>query len=168
MSAAVCNIARYHGAVVVRPTPWVRKLLKSTQAMEDAMKGVTKAMGQMNKQMNLPALQKIMMEFERQNEKMEMTTEAMGDAIDNALDGDEEGEETEELVSQVLDEIGIDLDSQLLTAPAHATAAPERATPSKISQPQGARDPASDDGKIDSDLQARLDNLRKMCSQLGE
>lgn len=82
--------------------------------MAEAMKGVTKAMGQMNRQLNLPALQKIMMEFERQNEKMEMTTEVMGDAIDDALEGDEEEEETDELVSQVLDEIGIDLDSQVI------------------------------------------------------
>lgn len=42
--------------------------------MGEAMKGVTKAMGQMNRQMNLPALQKIMQEFEKQNEKMEMVT----------------------------------------------------------------------------------------------
>jgi charged multivesicular body protein 2A len=87
--------------------------LKSTQAMAEAMKGVTKAMGQMNRQLNLPALQKIMQEFERQNERMEMTTEVMGDAIDDALEGDEEEEETDELVSQVLDEIGVDLDSQV-------------------------------------------------------
>lgn len=58
------------------------------------MKGVTKAMGQMN----LPALQRIMQEFQRQNEKMEMVSEVMGDAIDDALEGDEE-EETEELVN---------------------------------------------------------------------
>ncbi|KAL5991982.1 hypothetical protein ACLOJK_012894 [Asimina triloba] len=86
--------------------------LKSTQAMGEAMKGVTKAMGQMNRQMNLPALQKIMQEFERQNERMEMVTEVMGDAIDDALEGDEEEEETDELVNQVLDEIGIDVDQQ--------------------------------------------------------
>ncbi len=48
--------------------------LKSTQAMADAMRGATKAMGAMNKQMNLPALTKIMRDFERQNEKMEMTS----------------------------------------------------------------------------------------------
>ena len=54
--------------------------LKSTQAMGEAMKGVTKAMGQMNRQMNLPSLQKIMQEFEKQNEKMEMVTEVMGDS----------------------------------------------------------------------------------------
>lgn len=78
------------------------------------MKGVTKAMGQMNRQMNLPSLQKIMQEFERQNERMELTTEVMGDAIDDALEGDEEEEETEELVSQVLDEIGIDVNQEVI------------------------------------------------------
>jgi len=77
------------------------------------MKGVTKAMGQMNRQMNLPSLQKIMMEFERQNERMELTSEVMGDAIDDALEGDEEEEETEELVNQVLDEIGIDINQEV-------------------------------------------------------
>ncbi|KAL2608581.1 hypothetical protein R1flu_027154 [Riccia fluitans] len=134
--------------------------LKSTQAMAEAMKGVTKAMGQMNRQLNLPALQKIMQEFERQNERMEMTTEVMGDAIDDALEGDEEEEETDELVSQVLDEIGVDLDAQLVNAPATAAAAPLQAGPAKVAQATGA---AGDDvAGIDSDLQARLDNLRKM------
>ncbi|CAN6480645.1 unnamed protein product [Victoria cruziana] len=131
--------------------------LKSTQAMGEAMKGVTKAMGQMNRQMNLPALQRIMQEFERQNEKMEMVSEVMGDAIDEALEGDEEEEETEELVSQVLDEIGIDIDSQLLKAPSSAVTAPAGTT--KVAQAESL---GGEDGGIDSDLQARLDNLRKM------
>merc|ERR1719369_1941950 len=42
--------------------------LKSQSAMANAMKGVTKAMGSMNKQMKLPEIQKIMMEFEKQSE----------------------------------------------------------------------------------------------------
>ena len=54
--------------------------------MADAMRGATKAMGAMNKQMNLPALTKIMREFERQNERMEMTSEMMGDAVDDAFE----------------------------------------------------------------------------------
>ena len=44
------------------------------------------AMGMMNKQLNMPALQKIMREFERQNERMEMTSDMMGDAIDDAFE----------------------------------------------------------------------------------
>ncbi|CAI5463252.1 unnamed protein product [Closterium sp. Yama58-4] len=87
--------------------------LKSTQAMADAMRGVTKAMRSMNKQLNLPALQKVMREFEMANERMEMTSEMMGDAIDDAMEGDEEEEETEELINEVLDEIGIDINQQV-------------------------------------------------------
>lgn len=55
--------------------------LKSQSAMAQAMKGVTKAMGNMNKQMKLPEIQKIMMEFEKQSEIMDMKEEMMEDAI---------------------------------------------------------------------------------------
>jgi charged multivesicular body protein 2A len=47
--------------------------------MASAMKGVTRAMGQMNRQINLPALQQIMMEFERQSQIMEMKDEVIQD-----------------------------------------------------------------------------------------
>jgi charged multivesicular body protein 2A len=41
--------------------------------------------------MNLPEIQKIMMEFEKQSEIMDMKEEMMDDAIDNALgDNDDE------------------------------------------------------------------------------
>nr|CAB3452437.1 unnamed protein product [Digitaria exilis] len=133
--------------------------LKSTQAMGDAMKGVTKAMAQMNRQLNLPGLQKIMQEFERQNERMEMVSEVMGDAIDDALEGDEEEEETEELVNQVLDEIGIDINQELVGAPSASVAQP--ASAGKVAQAEGAGAGNADSG-IDADLQARLDNLRRM------
>lgn len=43
-------------------------------------------MGAMNRQMNMPALQKIMRDFEMQNERMEMTSDVMGDAIDDAFE----------------------------------------------------------------------------------
>ncbi|KAL6776337.1 hypothetical protein ACKKBG_A20725 [Auxenochlorella protothecoides x Auxenochlorella symbiontica] len=109
--------------------------LKSTHAMADAMKGATRAMGMMNKRMNLPALAKIMREFERQNEKMEMTSEMMGDAVDGAFEEGGEEEETDELVSQVLDEIGISLDADLVSAPkarAGVAAAPVAAAPQAV------------------------------------
>jgi hypothetical protein len=57
-------------------------------------------MGVMNKQLNLPALQGIMREFEKQNERMEMTGEIMGDAIDDAFEEEGEQEETDDLVNQ--------------------------------------------------------------------
>ncbi|GAB4851011.1 hypothetical protein Ancab_030307 [Ancistrocladus abbreviatus] len=68
-----------------------------------------------------------------QNERMELTSEVMGgDAIDDALEGDKEEEETEELVNQVLDEIGIDVNQELVNAPSSAVAAPTAKT--KVAQ----------------------------------
>lgn len=127
--------------------------LKSTQAMSDAMRGATKAMTMMNKKMNLPQMQKLLMEFERQNERMEMTSEMMNDVIDDTMGAENEDEETDELVSQVLDEIGINTDQQLLSAPMAKKSAQEA--------PAAAQPQAEAAGGIDEDLQARLDNLRK-------
>ena len=42
--------------------------MQSTNTMAEAMKGAVRAMVRMNKGMNIPALQKIMMEFEKQGE----------------------------------------------------------------------------------------------------
>ena len=142
--------------------------LKSTQAMADAMRGVTKAMSTMNKQLNLPSLTNIMREFERQNEKMESTTETMGDAIDDAMAFEGEEEESEELVSQVLDELGCNMDAQLVDAPTGAgVKVPAVAAPQEEAPPQMMAEGVGVDGAgagsvgIDDDLQARLDNLRK-------
>lgn len=125
--------------------------MKSTQTMAQAMKGVTKAMGQMNRKMNLPAIQRIMREFEMQNERMEMSSDVMSDAMDDAFEGEDEEEETEELVSQVLDEIGCSLSADLVQAP-------QRGASVSTTTEQRAAEPAS----LDGDLEARLQNLRKM------
>ena len=73
-----------------------------------SMKGATQLLGSMNRQMNLPALQRIAMEFEKENDIMDQRQEMMDDAIDDVT-GLEDEEEGEEVVNQVLDEIGVDL-----------------------------------------------------------
>ena len=85
--------------------------------MVQAMRGATKVLviirklmqllGTMNRNMNLPAIQRIAMEFERENDMMDQRQEMMDDAIDDTFEDEEE--ETDEIVNQVLDEIGIDL-----------------------------------------------------------
>lgn len=72
----------------------LEQTLKSTQAMADAMMGATKAMRVMNRRLNLPNMQKVLMEFEKQNERMEMTSDMMGDAIDDAMEVSESERET--------------------------------------------------------------------------
>ena len=69
----------------------------------------------MNRQMNLPALQRIAMEFERENDIMDQRQEMMDDAIDEVT-GLEDEEEGEEVVKEVLDEIGIDLGQAVVAA----------------------------------------------------
>lgn len=77
-----------------------------------SMKGATQLLGSMNRQMNLPALQRIAMEFEKENDIMDQRQEMMDDAIDDVT-GLEDEEESEEVVGQVLDELGVDLGQQV-------------------------------------------------------
>ncbi len=80
-----------------------------------SMKGATSLLGSMNRQMNLPALQRIAMEFEKENDIMDQRQEMMDDAIDDVT-GLEDEEDSEEVVNQVLDEIGVDLGQKVRDA----------------------------------------------------
>lgn len=82
--------------------------VRSNEQMMQSMKGATSLLGSMNRSMNLPALQRIAMEFEKENDIMDQRQEMMDDAIDDVT-GLEDEEEGEEVVKEVLDEIGIDL-----------------------------------------------------------
>lgn len=142
--------------------------LKSQNAMGEAMKGVTKAMTNMNRQLNLPQIQKILHEFEKQSEIMDMKEEMINDAMDDAMEDEGDEEETDAIVSQVLDELGLQLNDQLSGLP---QAAGSLSVAGGVKAPQaaamgaggaaggsGAGSPVSD---ADADLQARLDNLRR-------
>lgn len=82
--------------------------IKSHEAMASAMRGTTKAMKQMNKMNDIPALKKLMTEFMRENEKSDMTQEVIADTLDDAFNEEGALEEEELIVNQVLDELGID------------------------------------------------------------
>lgn len=91
--------------------------LKSQNTMAQAMKGVTKAMQNMNKQLNMPQIQKILHEFEKQSEIMDMKEEMINDSIDDAMEEDDDEEESDAIVSQVLDELGLQLTDTLSGLP---------------------------------------------------
>ncbi|EEA28601.1 hypothetical protein EYB25_000474 [Talaromyces marneffei] len=125
--------------------------VRSNEQMMQSMKGATMLLGSMNRQMNLPALQRIVMEFERENEIMDERQEMMDDAIDEAT-GLEDEEESEDIVKEVLDEIGVDLGQAFGETPEGI--AKEGAGETRVAQAIGG--PSDDD-----DLQARLDSLRR-------
>merc|ERR1739844_653659 len=133
--------------------------LKSQSAMANAMKGVTKAMGSMNKQMKLPEIQKIMMEFEKQSEIMDMKGEMMEDAIDDVMGDEEDEDESDAIVTQVLDELGLQLTDNLAAvpgAPIGSLAPAAKGKPAAVAEGGGAGTTDAD-----ADLQARLDDLRR-------
>ena len=81
--------------------------LKSSQDMAKTMAGAGKLMQKCNQKMNLPAMQKIMMDFEKNSEILDMKAEMINESIDDAMADENEEQETENVVSRVLDEIGI-------------------------------------------------------------
>ena len=87
--------------------------VKSTQAMSQALKGVTASMKAFNRTMNNQELNQIMKEFMKENERMGITEEMMGDAIDMALDQEGDVEASDQVVNQVLSEIGIEVTDQI-------------------------------------------------------
>ncbi|KAF9586299.1 ESCRT-III subunit protein did4 [Lunasporangiospora selenospora] len=128
--------------------------LRSNQQMAEAMKGATRAMGAMNRNMNLPQIQKIMMEFEKESEIMDMKEEMMSDTIDEAMEEEEDEAEEDAIVNQVLDEIGITVNGILSDVPGEGFKSASSAGKERIAQAEGM---AEDDAA----LQARLDNLRR-------
>merc|ERR1712230_130554 len=127
--------------------------VRSNEQMMQSMKGATQLLGSMNRQMNLPALQRIAMELEKENDIMDQRQEMMDDAIDDVT-GLEDEAEGEEVVEQVLEEIGIDLKNAMGETP---TGIQKQAVPEgRVAQAIGGGGGGEDD-----DLQARLDSLRR-------
>lgn len=146
--------------------------LRSNQQMADAMRGATRAMASMNRGLNLPAIQKIMNEFEKESSMMDMKEEMMSDAVDDVMEDDAEDEEEEgdKILREVLDEIGVNLSQQLTDAPTGLSSISSPLTerrPVALGESiGGSGSPKGDDtaggGPSDEDsLQARLDALRR-------
>jgi len=145
--------------------------------MAEAMRGATRAMASMNRGLQLPAIQKIMNEFEKESSMMDMKEEMMSDTIDDVMDGEEdEEEEGDKILKEVLDEIGVNLSQQLTDAPTGiaATTSPlankqpvalGESAPAASSRLDISNDSAGTSGgggATDEDaLQARLDALRR-------
>lgn len=152
-----------------------RQTVRTNEQMMQSMKGATRILGSMNRSMNLPALQRIAMEFERENEMMDQRQEMMDDAVDDAMGVDDEAE-GDEVVEQVLEEIGVDL-RQAVCIPPLVVALGEMLILVKMGEtPQGLQTEAVPESRVaqavggggagsgdpgDDDLQARLDSLRR-------
>ncbi|CAN6874938.1 unnamed protein product [Brassica oleracea] len=133
--------------------------LYASTSISSGMKGATKAMVAMNKQMAPTKQAKVIKDFQKQSAQLDMTIEMMSEAIDETLDKDEAEEETEDLTNQVLDEIGVGVASQLSSAPkgriATKTAAPLATTTTTTNNN------SSESSEVD-ELERRLASLRRI------
>lgn len=138
--------------------------VRSNQQMAMSMRDATRLLGGMNRSMNLPQLSRIAQEFAKENDLMDQKQEFMDDAIDDAMamDEDELGEEEQidEILSKVLDEIGVDLNTTLKDTPSTINVGAETEANGKVAEAIGAG--VGGGGHADEDdLQARLDSLKK-------
>ncbi|KAJ1501348.1 hypothetical protein HMI54_010053 [Coelomomyces lativittatus] len=136
--------------------------MQSNQTMTEAMKGVTKALRSMNKGVNLPQITKIMMDFEKENELMDMKEELMNDAVDDVMGDVDDEQEEDEIIMKVLDEIGIQLDQQLVDTPSsNLLSAPSKTGPDKVALGELGLSVPSASTDDDAALMARFEMLRK-------
>jgi charged multivesicular body protein 2A len=135
--------------------------IKSQSIMSNAMKNVTIAMCQMNRQINLPALTQIMKEFEIQSTTMEMKDELIQETMESLWDEDGEEADIDEIVNQVYDELGIKLESDLVSTPKNNN---NNKSVSVVKNKNSSNDNVEivEFGHDDADtvLQNRLDNLK--------
>jgi charged multivesicular body protein 2A len=99
-------------------------MMKTNHEINKALVSLTQTMKSMNRRMGLVNIQNIITEFEMETTKAESISEVLDDALTADVDEDEE----EELVDSVLDEIGVSLAEQLVSAPANSI------TPNAIEQ----------------------------------
>jgi len=123
------------------------KAMNSNMKMAQVMKSTTDTMTSMNKQIDPMKVAKTMQDFEKANAKMEMSEEMINETLDNMLDESGDEEEQDRIVSQVLDEIGIEISGKMSNAP---------------SAHKGALGESSKTGKklTDDDLESMLQNLK--------
>lgn len=121
------GMSSHMGAMGVRATT-----MAAGVTMAESMGSAAKVMAKSNAAMNPQKMQATMQQFAQQSELMNMTEDMMDDALADAF-GDE-SEEEDMVVSQVLEEIGLDLAGMMADAPTRGTrvaaSAPAAATPS--------------------------------------
>eukprot|EP00794_Sanderia_malayensis_P000382 gene382-1015_t len=105
--------------------------MQANVKMAGSMQVATKAMGEMNKQISPQELAATMQNFEKESAKMDMSEEIMNDTLESVFDDSGDEAEQDAIVSQVLDEIGIEITGKLANAPSTSQSLPQSRTKAK-------------------------------------
>lgn len=104
------------------------KLMNSQMKMAGAMATTTKTMQAVNKKMDPKKTMQTLQNFQKETAKMDMTEEMMNDTLDEIFDDSDDEEESQDIVSQVLDEIGIEISGKMAHAPSAGRKQPTATT----------------------------------------
>lgn len=137
--------------------------IKSQNSMAQAMRGVTQGLMRMNRQMNLPQIQRIISEFQKQTDMVDMKEEMINDVMDDVFEEDTDEQESDQIVNKVLDELGIEMNQTLATMPSTGdkTIASKAVTPAADKQAAAATATVGASTAADADLEERLNKLRR-------
>ena len=136
--------------------------LKSQNSMAQAMRGVTQGLIRMNRQMNLPQIQRIIQEFQKQTDMVDMKEEMINDVMDDVFEEDTDEQESDQVVNKVLDELGIEMNQTLATLPSSGKQTiADKATTSADKLPAPAQTIVGGSTAVDADLEERLNKLRR-------
>lgn len=93
------------------------KAMQSSAKLATTMGVTAKTMGAVNKELNPQGIMKTMQDFEKESMKMGMAEEIVDDTLSSVLDESGDEEEQDAVVTQVLDEIGIEISGKMAEAP---------------------------------------------------
>lgn len=133
--------------------------LKSQNSMAQAMRGVTQGLVRMNRQMNLPQIQRIIQEFQKQTDMVDMKEEMINDVMDDVFEEDTDEQESDQIVNQVLDELGIEMNQTLNQLPASGKT--PVADKTAVADKQPSAQTIGGSTAADADLEERLNKLRR-------
>nr|CAI5845909.1 unnamed protein product [Callosobruchus analis] len=122
------------------------KAMGANMKLADAMGTAGKTMADMNRIMKPEQIAATVNAFSRENMKMEMTDEMINDTLDDMLTESGDEEESDNIITQVLDEIGIEISGKMAGAPM-----PESGKVGESSKSKGL---------TDDEIEAQLSKLR--------
>ncbi|XP_062390652.1 charged multivesicular body protein 2Ba isoform X2 [Sardina pilchardus] len=93
------------------------KVMNSQMKMAGAMSTSAKTMQTVNKKMDPQNTLKTMLDFQKENLKMGMTEDMIKNTLDEIFEESGDEEESEDIVTQVLDQIGIEISGKMSRVP---------------------------------------------------
>ncbi|CAL9729319.1 DOA4-independent degradation protein 4 [Monosporozyma unispora] len=139
--------------------------IKSNDAMVRSMTDAARILNHMNQGVQLPNLQRIVMDFEKQSDIMDQKQEIIDETMEDSMGVDEdelnEDEQANEIINKIVDEIGVDLSTKM-----NNSAVPQGqinvSNSQELNSPQKEGVALGGDGdNADDLLQQRLNSLKR-------